>query len=228
MLVPPLSCRRLGLTQQHKTEGSASLAFWLRYRSMGEWLPDMASGVFLEAASVADGGHGGLERRAAPRCIAVALHVCEAGAVPRQCSPEPAPGTVGLHPSLPRTGAPPMTPAHYLQAMQLLLCDLLLVVRTSLWRRQQPPAPAQASQGPCNGAQASALELRGFQRDLSGLRRLAQSFRPAMRRVSAHGLLTSQWGHEAAGAGREWGPGLSLCFPGPLLPRCSYMRPQPG
>lgn len=121
-----------------------------------------------------------------------------------------------------------MTPAHYLQAMQLLLCDLLLVVRTSLWRRQQPPAPAQASQGPCNGAQASALELRGFQRDLSGLRRLAQSFRPAMRRVSAHGLLTSQWGHEAAGAGREWGPGLSLCSPGPLLPRCSYMRPQPG
>ncbi|XP_016000715.1 sterol regulatory element-binding protein 1 isoform X2 [Rousettus aegyptiacus] len=72
------------------------------------------------------------------------------------------------------------------KAMQLLLCDLLLVVRTSLWRRQQPPAPAQASQGPCNGAQASALELRGFQRDLSGLRRLAQSFRPAMRRVFLH------------------------------------------
>ncbi|XP_058415507.1 sterol regulatory element-binding protein 1 isoform X3 [Diceros bicornis minor] len=72
------------------------------------------------------------------------------------------------------------------KAMQLLLCDLLLVARTSLWRRQQPPAPAQASQGPGSGAQASALELHGFQRDLSGLRRLAQSFRPAMRRVFLH------------------------------------------
>ncbi|XP_040830470.1 sterol regulatory element-binding protein 1 isoform X9 [Ochotona curzoniae] len=65
------------------------------------------------------------------------------------------------------------------KAVQLLLCDLLLVVRTSLWRQQQPPAPAP-------GAQASALELRGFQRDLSGLRRLAQSCRPAMRRVFLH------------------------------------------
>ncbi|XP_027480421.2 sterol regulatory element-binding protein 1 isoform X1 [Zalophus californianus] len=72
------------------------------------------------------------------------------------------------------------------KAMQLLLCDLLLVARTSLWRRQQLPAPPQASQGPGAGAQASALELRGFQRDLSGLRRLAQSFRPAMRRVFLH------------------------------------------
>ncbi|XP_059236989.1 sterol regulatory element-binding protein 1 isoform X4 [Mustela nigripes] len=72
------------------------------------------------------------------------------------------------------------------KAMQLFLCDLLLVARTSLWRRQQPPAPTQTSQGPGAGAQASALELRGFQRDLSGLRRLAQSFRPAMRRVFLH------------------------------------------
>ncbi|KAB0401138.1 hypothetical protein E2I00_011480, partial [Balaenoptera physalus] len=75
------------------------------------------------------------------------------------------------------------------KVMQLLLCDLLLVARTSLWQRQKPPAPSQASPGPGSGAQASALELRGFQRDLSGLRRLAQSFRPAMRRVSAHGAL---------------------------------------
>ncbi|XP_036134334.1 sterol regulatory element-binding protein 1 isoform X1 [Molossus molossus] len=72
------------------------------------------------------------------------------------------------------------------KAMQLLLCDLLLVARTSLWLRQQPSAPSQASQGPGSGAQASALELRGFQRDLSGLRRLAQSFPPAMRRVFLH------------------------------------------
>lgn len=72
------------------------------------------------------------------------------------------------------------------KAMQLLLCDLLLVARTSLWQRQKPPPPSQASQGSSSGAQASALELRGFQRDLSGLRRLAQSFRPAMRRVFLH------------------------------------------
>ncbi|KAB1265262.1 Sterol regulatory element-binding protein 1 [Camelus dromedarius] len=72
------------------------------------------------------------------------------------------------------------------KAMQLLLCDLLLVARTSLWQRQKPPTPAQASQGPGGGAQASTLELHGFQRDLSGLRRLAQSFRPAMRRVFLH------------------------------------------
>ncbi|XP_012520433.1 PREDICTED: sterol regulatory element-binding protein 1 isoform X4 [Propithecus coquereli] len=72
------------------------------------------------------------------------------------------------------------------KAVQLFLCDLLLVVRTSLWRQQQPPAPAQTSQGASVRAQASALELRGFQRDLSGLRRLAQTFRPAMRRVFLH------------------------------------------
>ncbi|XP_065753110.1 sterol regulatory element-binding protein 1 isoform X8 [Phocoena phocoena] len=72
------------------------------------------------------------------------------------------------------------------KVMQLLLCDLLLGARTSLWQRQKPPAPSQASPGPGSGAQASALELRGFQRDLSGLRRLAQSFRPAMRRVFLH------------------------------------------
>ncbi|XP_054565877.1 sterol regulatory element-binding protein 1 isoform X1 [Eptesicus fuscus] len=72
------------------------------------------------------------------------------------------------------------------KAMQLLLCDLLLGARTSLWLRQQPSAPAPAVQGPGSGAQASALELRGFQRDLSGLRRLAQSFQPAMRRVFLH------------------------------------------
>ncbi|XP_064135464.1 sterol regulatory element-binding protein 1 isoform X7 [Loxodonta africana] len=73
------------------------------------------------------------------------------------------------------------------KAMQLLLCDLLLVARTSLWQQQQPPAPAQASPGTGSGGpQASALELRGFQQDLSSLRRLAQSFRPAMRRVFLH------------------------------------------
>ncbi|XP_048222117.1 sterol regulatory element-binding protein 1 isoform X1 [Perognathus longimembris pacificus] len=72
------------------------------------------------------------------------------------------------------------------KAMQLFLCDLLLVVRTSLWRQQQPLASPQAAPGTSSGPQASALELRGFQRDLSSLRRLAQNFRPAMRRVFLH------------------------------------------
>nr|XP_048304048.1 sterol regulatory element-binding protein 1 isoform X1 [Myodes glareolus] len=72
------------------------------------------------------------------------------------------------------------------KAMQLLLCDLLLVARTSLWQRQQSPASAQVVHSASNGPQASALELRGFQQDLSSLRRLAQSFRPAMRRVFLH------------------------------------------
>ncbi|XP_074064688.1 sterol regulatory element-binding protein 1 isoform X2 [Macrotis lagotis] len=67
------------------------------------------------------------------------------------------------------------------KAVQLLLCDLLLVTRTSLWQQQ-----VGSSQPPGSGYQASALELRGFQQDLSSLRRLAQSFRPAMRRVFLH------------------------------------------
>lgn len=126
-----------------------------------------------------------------------------------------------LAPQAPQSRSPcDPCPAHP-QAMQLLLCDLLLVARTSLWLRQQPSAPAQASQGPGSGAQASALELRGFQRDLSGLRRLAQSFPPAMRRVSAHGPSPHSWCGET-------GPGLNPDLPGPFLPRCSYMRPQPG
>lgn len=99
--------------------------------------------------------------------------------------------------------------------MQLLLCDLLLGARTSLWQRQKPPAPSQASPGPGSGAQASALELRGFQRDLSGLRRLAQSFRPAMRRVSGHGALACNGDvcEVSGGSG-----GLAGTSPGPSCP----------
>ncbi|NXV04528.1 SRBP1 protein, partial [Cettia cetti] len=67
------------------------------------------------------------------------------------------------------------------KAVQLLLCDLLLVTRTNLWQQQMG-----ASQQRSCLYQASALELRGFQQDLSSLRRLAQTLRPAMRRVSPH------------------------------------------
>lgn len=67
------------------------------------------------------------------------------------------------------------------KAVQLLLCDLLLVTRTNLWQQQM-----SASQQLRGTYQASALELRGFQQDLSSLRRLAQTLRPAMRRVFLH------------------------------------------
>ncbi|XP_044517665.1 sterol regulatory element-binding protein 1 [Gracilinanus agilis] len=77
--------------------------------------------------------------------------------------------------------AGPSAAASIDKAIQLLLCDLLLVTRTSLWQQQ-----VGATQPPGCGHQASALELRGFQQDLSSLRRLAQSFRPAMRRVFLH------------------------------------------
>ncbi|XP_019397489.1 PREDICTED: sterol regulatory element-binding protein 1 isoform X3 [Crocodylus porosus] len=67
------------------------------------------------------------------------------------------------------------------KAVQLLLCDLLLVTRTNLWQQQM-----NVSQQLSCVYQASTLELRGFQQDLSSLRRLAHTFRPAMRRVFLH------------------------------------------
>ncbi|KAM6250391.1 sterol regulatory element-binding protein 1 isoform 2-T2 [Porphyrio hochstetteri] len=67
------------------------------------------------------------------------------------------------------------------KAVQLLLCDLLLVTRTNLWQQQM----SVSQQRSCL-YQASAIELRGFQQDLSSLRRLAQTLRPAMRRVFLH------------------------------------------
>lgn len=68
-----------------------------------------------------------------------------------------------------------------LQMIQLLACDLLLSLRTSLWQKQ-----ANASQALGETYHASAPELTGFQRDLGSLRKLAHSFRPAYRKVMAH------------------------------------------
>lgn len=67
------------------------------------------------------------------------------------------------------------------KAVQLLLCDLLLVTRTNLWQQQM-----NLSQSRNCIYQASPLELRGFQQDLSSLRKLAQTFRPALRRTFLH------------------------------------------
>ncbi|XP_068099644.1 sterol regulatory element-binding protein 1 isoform X2 [Hyperolius riggenbachi] len=69
------------------------------------------------------------------------------------------------------------------KAVQLLMCDLLLVTRTNIWQQQQQNG---AGQPPSLTHPASPQELRGFQQDLSCLRRLAQSFRSAMRRVFLH------------------------------------------
>ncbi|XP_062388234.1 sterol regulatory element-binding protein 1 isoform X3 [Sardina pilchardus] len=72
------------------------------------------------------------------------------------------------------------------KVVQLLLCDLLLVTRTNVWRAlqsQSAPAPASPSAA---SPQASPAELHGFQQDLSSLRKLAQTFRPAMRRLFLH------------------------------------------
>lgn len=64
---------------------------------------------------------------------------------------------------------------------QLLTCDLLLSLRTTLWQKQ-----ASASQALGETYHASGTELAGFQRDLGSLRRLAHNFRPAYRKVFLH------------------------------------------
>lgn len=64
------------------------------------------------------------------------------------------------------------------QVIQLLACDLLLSLRTSLWQKQ-----ASSSQALGETYHASASELTGFQRDLGSLRKLAHGFRPAYRKV---------------------------------------------
>lgn len=72
------------------------------------------------------------------------------------------------------------------QVTELLICDLLLVLRTNVWHEQHksPVAPGPtASSAPSGPHQASPPELQGFQQDLSSLRKLAHTFKPAMRRV---------------------------------------------
>ncbi|XP_034045740.1 LOW QUALITY PROTEIN: sterol regulatory element-binding protein 1 [Thalassophryne amazonica] len=77
------------------------------------------------------------------------------------------------------------------KVVQLLLCDLLLVMRTNVWHlQQQGVSPGGSAAVVPNGSagvhQASPPELQGFQRDLSSLRKLAHSFRPAMQRLFLH------------------------------------------
>uniref|UniRef100_A0A6J0T4N7 Sterol regulatory element-binding protein 2 n=1 Tax=Pogona vitticeps TaxID=103695 RepID=A0A6J0T4N7_9SAUR len=65
--------------------------------------------------------------------------------------------------------------------IQLLTCDVLLSLRTTLWQKQ-----TNSSQAIGETYHASASELTGFQRDLGSLRKLAHSFRPAYRKVFLH------------------------------------------
>ncbi|XP_029446132.1 sterol regulatory element-binding protein 2 [Rhinatrema bivittatum] len=67
------------------------------------------------------------------------------------------------------------------KVVQLLICDLLLSLRTVLWQKQ-----ASSGQAAGDTYHASPAELTGFQRDLSSLRKLAHSFKPAYRKVFLH------------------------------------------
>uniref|UniRef100_H3D329 Sterol regulatory element-binding protein 1 n=1 Tax=Tetraodon nigroviridis TaxID=99883 RepID=H3D329_TETNG len=72
------------------------------------------------------------------------------------------------------------------KVVQLLLCDLLLLIRTNVWRLQQQGTKQPGTSCPSGIHQASPSELQGFQQDLSSLRKLAHSFRPAVRRLFLH------------------------------------------
>ncbi|XP_054891440.1 sterol regulatory element-binding protein 2 isoform X2 [Poeciliopsis prolifica] len=64
------------------------------------------------------------------------------------------------------------------KGVELLVCDLLLTLRTSLWQRG---GSSNGEPGPVPGSQ-----LAGFQRDLSALRRLTQCYRQAQHKVFLH------------------------------------------
>ncbi|XP_028267554.1 sterol regulatory element-binding protein 2-like isoform X2 [Parambassis ranga] len=64
------------------------------------------------------------------------------------------------------------------KGVEVLLCDLLLTLRTSLWQRG---GSSNGEPGPAPGSQ-----LAGFQRDLSALRKLTQCYRQAQHKVFLH------------------------------------------
>uniref|UniRef100_A0A8D0A4E3 Sterol regulatory element-binding protein 2 n=1 Tax=Sander lucioperca TaxID=283035 RepID=A0A8D0A4E3_SANLU len=64
------------------------------------------------------------------------------------------------------------------KGLELLICDLLLTLRTSLWQRG---GSSNGEPGPAPGSQ-----LAGFQRDLSALRKLTQCYRQAQHKVFLH------------------------------------------
>ncbi|KTF97329.1 hypothetical protein cypCar_00036845 [Cyprinus carpio] len=64
------------------------------------------------------------------------------------------------------------------KGVELLVCDLLLTLRTSLWQRG---GGSNGEPGPAPGSQ-----LAGFQRDLSSLRKLGQAHRQAQHKLFLH------------------------------------------
>ncbi|XP_059420336.1 sterol regulatory element-binding protein 2-like isoform X3 [Carassius carassius] len=64
------------------------------------------------------------------------------------------------------------------KGVELLVCDLLLTLRTSLWQRG---GGSNGEPGPAPGSQ-----LAGFQRDLSSLRKLGQVHRQAQHKLFLH------------------------------------------
>uniref|UniRef100_A0A674MW07 Sterol regulatory element-binding protein 2 n=1 Tax=Takifugu rubripes TaxID=31033 RepID=A0A674MW07_TAKRU len=62
--------------------------------------------------------------------------------------------------------------------VELLVCDLLLTLRTSIWQRG---SSSNGEPGPAHGSQ-----LAGFQRDLSALRKVTQCYRQAQHKVFLH------------------------------------------
>ncbi|XP_037544819.1 sterol regulatory element-binding protein 2 [Nematolebias whitei] len=64
------------------------------------------------------------------------------------------------------------------KGVELLICDLLLTLRTSLWQRG---GSSNGEPGPAPGSQ-----LAGFQRDLSALRKLTQCYRQAQHKMFLH------------------------------------------
>uniref|UniRef100_A0A9J7XAD4 Sterol regulatory element-binding protein 2 n=1 Tax=Cyprinus carpio carpio TaxID=630221 RepID=A0A9J7XAD4_CYPCA len=66
----------------------------------------------------------------------------------------------------------------FLYLNTLLVCDLLLTLRTSLWQRG---GGSNGEPGPAPGSQ-----LAGFQRDLSSLRKLGQAHRQAQHKLFLH------------------------------------------
>lgn len=63
----------------------------------------------------------------------------------------------------------------FFKGVELLVCDLLLTLRTSLWQRG---SSSNGEPGPAPGSQ-----LAGFQRDLSALRKLTQCYRQGQHKV---------------------------------------------
>lgn len=89
-------------------------------------------------------------------------------------------------------------PSFSSKGVELLVCDLLLTLRTSLWQRG---GSSNGEPGPAPGSQ-----LAGFQRDLSALRKLTQCYRQAQHKVRPRGESDTINGNPCL-----WGSGWEFC-----------------